>query len=314
MRAALSLAQRARPLSRPNPGVGALIVRNGRILGRGYTARGGRPHAEAAALAQAGKSACGADLYTTLEPCAHVSERGPSCSDLIITSGMARVIVGAHDSDSRTNGRGIEKLRAVGITVHTGICEVEARQSLAGFFSVRERGRPYVTLKLATSLDGCIAMANGTSQWITGGEARTHTHLERARHDAILVGGGTLRADNPRLDVRLPGLEDQSPERLVLTRGNAPDGWTAIDAPKKIAALGNVQWLMIEGGAQTASAFLKAGLVDRLLLYRAPILIGGGKPCLDDIGLSTLTDAHGKWLLTDTRILGRDRMESYVLV
>ncbi|WP_205518156.1 bifunctional diaminohydroxyphosphoribosylaminopyrimidine deaminase/5-amino-6-(5-phosphoribosylamino)uracil reductase RibD [Sphingorhabdus sp. Alg239-R122] len=311
MRAALALANRARPLSRPNPGVGALVVKDGRIIGRGYTAAGGRPHAEAAALAQAGDAAHGADLYTTLEPCAHQSERGPSCSDTIITAGIARVIVGTKDSDPRTNGRGIEKLCDAGIAVQAGVCETDARRSLAGFFSVRERGRPHVTLKLATSLDGCIAMADGTSQWITGDAARAHTHLERVRHDAILVGGGTLRSDSPRLGVRLSGLEDRSPQRMVLTRGTAPEGWQVIQSPDDIGGLQDVQWLMVEGGAGAAASFLKAGLVDRLLIYRAPVLIGGGKPCLGDIGLEELADAHGQWQRTDMRALGDDVMESY---
>jgi len=311
MRAALALAQRARPLARPNPGVAALIVANGHIVGRGITASGGRPHAEAAALQQAGKLAKGATLYCTLEPCAHQSERGPSCAETIVECGIARVVIAAKDSDPRTDGRGIEILQAAGIETVTGICEAEARRGLAGFFSLREQGRPFVILKLATSLDGCIAMADGESQWITGEAARAHTHLERARHDAILVGGGTLRADNPRLNVRLAGLEKQSPDRIVLTRGQAPDGWQAIDTPQKIATLRDTQWLMVEGGAQTASAFLKAGLVDRLLLYRAPIIIGAGMPCLSDIGLDQLSDAHDKWRLTDTRMLGKDRMESY---
>ncbi len=311
MRATLALATRARPLSRPNPGVGALIVKNGRVIGRGYTAAGGRPHAEAAALADAGDTACGADLYATLEPCAHQSERGPSCTDMIIAAGIGRVIIGMQDSDPRTNGRGIQKLRDAGIIVETGVCAAEVCRSLAGFFSMRERGRPYVTLKLATSLDGCIAMADGTSQWITGEAARAHTHLERARHDAILVGGGTLRADNPRLDVRLSGLEARSPQRVVLTSGTAPEGWQVIHSPDDIGGLQDVQWLMVEGGAGTAASFLKAGLIDRLLMYRAPILIGGGKPCLGDIGLEKLADAHGEWQCTDMRALGDDVMESY---
>ncbi len=311
MRAALALGERARPQSRPNPGVAAIIVSGDRIIARGITVAGGRPHAEAAALQQAGSAARGATLYTTLEPCAHRSPRGVSCADTIVQCEIGRVVIGAKDSDSRTNGRGMAFLRNAGIEVETGICEAEARCSLAGFFSVREKGRPFVTLKLATSLDGQIATAQGESQWITGQTARAHTHLERARHDAILVGGGTWRADNPRLDVRLPGLEDQSPRRYVLTRGEAPDCWQAIHTPDDIADLADMQWLMVEGGAETAASFLKNGLVDRLLLYRAPVIIGTGKACLGDIGLSKLGDAHDKWRLADTRMLGKDRMESY---
>ena len=192
-----------------------------------------------------------------------------------------------------------------------------------------------MTLKLATSLDGCIALASGESRWITGPAARAHAHLERARHEAILVGRGTVEADAPKLDVRLPGLEDRVPRRLILTRhaGRVPtstgphtlaeqstpahvrgDGWAMVGAPDEIAALDGVDHLLVEGGAETASAFLAADLVDRLLLYRAPILIGGGKPALGDIGLTDLADAHGRWRLADTRRLGSDRLEAYLRV
>jgi len=168
-----------------------------------------------------------------------------------------------------------------------------------------------VTLKLATSLDGCIALANGESQWITGEAARAHTHAMRARADAILVGGGTLRADSPGLDVRLPGLEDRSPERWVLTRGAAPAGWKALPSPEAITSMGDIQHLFVEGGAATAAAFLKAGLVDRILLYRAPIMIGGGLPGIADIGLTTLAAAHGQWRLNERRLLGSDTLDVY---
>lgn len=172
------------------------------------------------------------------------------------------------------------------------------------------KGRPNVTLKLAASLDGCIAMADGSSRWITGEAARAHAHLERARSDAILVGAGTVRADAPQLDVRLPGLAARSPRRIMLGSGDAPEGWEVIPTPDDIAKL-DCNSLIVEGGAQTASAFLRAGLVDRLMLYRAPILIGGGKSCLGDIGLTDLADAHGRWQLSDTRMLGNNRFEVY---
>jgi diaminohydroxyphosphoribosylaminopyrimidine deaminase/5-amino-6-(5-phosphoribosylamino)uracil reductase len=165
-----------------------------------------------------------------------------------------------------------------------------------------------VTLKLATSLDGCIAMADGSSRWITGGRARAHGHLERARHQAILVGRGTLQADIPKLDVRLPGLEDRSPRKLLLTRGSAPEGWTAVASPEMID---DVDSVLVEGGAGAASAFLSADRVDRLLLYRSPILIGGGTAALGDIGLADLADAHGRWRLVDSRLLGSDRLDVY---
>lgn len=306
--AAARLAARARPLSRPNPGVGAIIVRDGVVISRGWTQRGGRPHAEAVALS--GVDARGATMYVTLEPCAHVSTRGQACADLVAASGLARVVIGCGDPDPRTAGAGIARIRGAGIAVEQVDCPA-SRASLAGYLAQRTKGRPHVTLKLAMSLDGCIARADGESQWITGPEARAHTHAMRAQSDAILVGGGTLRADNPRLDVRLPGLEAQSPRRLVLTHGAAPEGWQALASPEAIHGLRDDLYLFVEGGAGAASAFLRAGLVDRLLLYRAPILIGGGRPGVGDYGLSALAQAHDRWHKTDQRQLGKDTLEIY---
>lgn len=310
--AAASLAEHARPLSRPNPAVGAIIVRDGVVIGQGWTQPGGRPHAEAEALRQAGEAARGATLYVTLEPCAHRSGRGPACADLVAASGVARVVAGIVDDDPRTGGAGLARLRAAGIAAECAD-DAACRESLAGHVLRRAEGRPHVTLKLATSLDGAIALASGESRWITGPEARAHAHRERARADAILVGGGTLRADDPMLDVRLPGLEARGPDRWVLTHGAAPAGWNTMAEPEAIrsAAMADVQYLLVEGGARAAAAFLRAGLVDRLLLYRAPILIGGGLPALGDIGLATLGDAHGRWRLADRRRLGHDTLEIY---
>ncbi|HEX8058378.1 MAG TPA: bifunctional diaminohydroxyphosphoribosylaminopyrimidine deaminase/5-amino-6-(5-phosphoribosylamino)uracil reductase RibD, partial [Novosphingobium sp.] len=306
--AAASVAARGLPLSRPNPAVGAVIVKAGRVVGRGWTQPGGRPHAEAMALAMAGAEAQGATLYVTLEPCAHESPRGPACAALVAASGLARVVVGAQDPDPRTAGEGVAIMHAAGI--ESALLAIpQVHLSLAGYLSQRTRNRPHVTLKLATSLDGCIALANGESQWITGEAARAHTHAMRARADAILVGGGTLRADAPRLDVRLPGLEDRSPARWVLTRGQAPTGWRALPSPEAVSDMADVQYLFVEGGAQTAAAFLAAGLVDRLLLYRAPIVIGGGMAAIGDIGLGSLAEAHDKWRLADRRQLGSDTLE-----
>jgi diaminohydroxyphosphoribosylaminopyrimidine deaminase/5-amino-6-(5-phosphoribosylamino)uracil reductase len=308
--AAASLAARGRPLSRPNPAVGALIVNDGRVVGLGWTRPGGRPHAEAEALAMAGDAARGATLYVSLEPCAHESARGPACANLVAGSGLARVVIGCGDPDPRTAGRGIERIRAAGIAadlVPSPACE----ESLAGYLMLRRQGRPHITLKLATSLDGCIALAGGESQWITGPQARAHGHAMRARADAILVGGGTLRADAPRLDVRLPGLAGRSPERWVLTHGDAPEGWKRLAAPELVRSMADVQYLFVEGGAGAAAAFLAADLADRLLLYRAPVVIGGGQPCIGDIGLASLADAHGRWRLADSRRLGSDVLEVY---
>lgn len=311
MGAAIALGERGRGRTAPNPCVGCVIVREGKVVGRGWTQPGGRPHAEAMALGQAGANAKGATLYTTLEPCAHVSARGPACSDLLVEAGVARVVVALTDPDERTNGSGADRLRAAGISVATGVCAAEAARTMAGFLTRQHLGRPAVTLKLATSLDGCIAMVDGSSRWITGAAARAHAHLERARHEAILVGRGTFVADSPRLDVRLARLEDRSPRRLVLTQGKAPEGWEAIAAPEAVAGLDNVNDLLVEGGARTASAFLAADLVDRLFLYRAPILIGGGMAALGDIGLAALGEAHGRWRLVESRMLGSDRLELY---
>lgn len=310
MGAALALADRGVGRTAPNPNVGCVIVRDGRVVGRGWTQAGGRPHAEAMALAQAGEAAQGATAYVTLEPCAHVSTRGPACTDLLIGARVARIVAAMGDPDPRTNGKGFARARAAGIAVTTGVREAEARAMIAGFLTRRARGRPFVTLKLATSLDGKIARPDGESRWITGPDARAHTHLERSRHEAILVGRGTLEADSPRLDVRLPGLESRSPRRILLSRTPEP-GWEMIPFPAAIADLAGVDRLMVEGGAKAASAFLTDDLVDRLLLYRAPILIGEGRAALGDIGLSRLAEAHGRWRLADSRMLGSDRLEVY---
>ena len=332
MDAALALAARGRGRTAPNPNVGCAIVSQGKVVGRGWTMPGGRPHAEAVALVQAGEKSRGATVYVTLEPCAHASPRGPACADLLVEAAPARVVIALGDPDPRTDGAGIARLRAAGIEVAEGVRATEARRSMAGFLARRTRGRPHVTLKLATSLDGRIAMSSGESRWITGPEARAHAHLERARHEAILVGRGTWEADAPGLDVRLPGLEARSPRRLLLTRhpGESPgpesratpsvaldpgfrrdDDVELLARPADIAALEGVDHLLVEGGAETAAAFLREDLVDRLLLYRAPILIGEGRPALGHIGLAALADAHGRWRLADERQLGSDRLEVY---
>lgn len=304
MAAACALSERGRGQTAPNPNVGCVIVSDGRVVGRGWTQPGGRPHAEAMALAQAGEKSRGATVYVTLEPCAHESQRGPACSDLLIAAGVARVVIALGDPDPRTNGAGAARLRAAGIEVIEGLGAAEARQAMAGFLTRQAKGRPQVTLKLASSLDGQIALASGESKWITGPEARAHAHVERARHEAILVGRGTWDMDSPALDVRLPGLEARSPQRLVLSAAGE------VKSPDDIAHLEG-DHLLVEGGAETAASFLRAGLVDRLLLYRAPILIGTGRAALGDIGLGNLADAHGRWTLIDARQLGSDRVEVY---
>lgn len=307
--AAARLALRGRPLSRPNPAVGALVVSAGEVVGRGWTGAGGRPHAEAVALEQAGTRAQGATVYVTLEPCAHRSARGPACADLLVAARPARVVVGVEDPDPRTAGAGLARLRAAGIAADLADC-AGCRDSLAGYLALRQRGRPHVTLKLALSLDGGIATAEGESRWLTGAAARAHVHSRRALADRIVVGGGTWRADAPRLDVRLAGLEARSPEPLVLTRGTA-GGVAVLASPGSIRDLTGVQYLYLEGGGGAAAAFLREDLVDRLELYRAPLLLGGARPGLGALGLASLAEAHGRWNLCERRQLGSDLFEAY---
>lgn len=312
MASAIALSQRGRGRTAPNPNVGCVIVADGVVVGRGWTQPGGRPHAEAMALREAGEKSRGATCYVTLEPCAHESARGPACADSLVAAGVARVVIARTDPDPRTDGKGAGRLAAAGITVETGVGAVEAARAMAGFLTHQAKRRPQVTLKLAMSLDGCIATAAQESFWITGPGARAHAHLERSRHEAIVVGRGTYDADGPRLDVRLRGLEHRSPRRFVLSgQAFAAPGWEHLARPHAIAALEGVGAVLVEGGARTASAFLAAGLVDRLTLYRAPVLIGGGKPALTDFGLGALADAHRQWDLVDARQLGSDRLEVY---
>ncbi len=334
MAAAIALAARGRGLSTPNPNVGCVIVNDGRVVGRGWTQPGGRPHAEAMALAEAGEAAQGACAYVTLEPCAHEGGRGPACADSLIAARVARVVSATRDPDPRTDGAGLARLRVAGIAVTENILPDEAQAAMAGWWTHATLGRAHVTLKLATSLDGCIALADGSSRWITGARARAHAHLLRARSDAILVGRGTWDADRPALDVRLAGLEARGPRQILLTSNRLPGldpgslagkrhdasgpgsspGRRVVEAvptARAAAALPGINDLLVEGGAQAAAAFLAEDLVDTLTLYRAPILIGGGKASLSDIGLATLADAHGRWRLSDARQLGPDRIETY---
>ncbi|HIC79929.1 MAG TPA: bifunctional diaminohydroxyphosphoribosylaminopyrimidine deaminase/5-amino-6-(5-phosphoribosylamino)uracil reductase RibD [Kiloniellaceae bacterium] len=215
MEAALGLAARGLGSVAPNPAVGCVLVKEGRIIGRGWTQPGGRPHAETEALDRAQGQAAGATAYVTLEPCSHHG-RTPPCADALVEAGIARAVVAVEDPDPRVSGRGLGRLREAGVAVDLGLCRDAARDLNAGFFSRLLRGRPDVTLKLATSQDGRIATHKGHSQWITGPLSRRRAHLLRAQADAVLVGSGTAVLDNPRLDVRLPGLERASPLRVVV--------------------------------------------------------------------------------------------------
>lgn len=315
MQAALSLARRTLGRAAPNPAVGCVIVADGRVVGRGWTQPGGRPHAETEALKRAGAAARGATAYVTLEPCSHHG-RTPPCTDAMIAAGIARVVVPHLDPDPRVNGAGFAKLRAAGIAVDIGLCETEGQEVNEGFLLAKKAARPMVTLKLASSLDGAIATAAGESKWITGELARRRAHLIRSQHDAILIGSGTALADNPRLDVRLPGMEARAPLRVVLDGrqrvGESLDlvqrageqrtliftgegalhplterpGLEICGVPQTneglaphavLAALARrgVTRVMIEGGAEVAAAFLKADLVDRICWFRAPQVVGG---------------------------------------
>ncbi|SDW33414.1 diaminohydroxyphosphoribosylaminopyrimidine deaminase [Albimonas donghaensis] len=284
MRAALTLARRGLGRVAPNPAVGCVIVKDGVVLGRGWTQPGGRPHAETMALAQAGEAARGAAAYVTLEPCAHHG-RTPPCADALIAAGIARVVAAAGDPDPRVDGRGLSRLRAAGIAVATGLLEAEAREINAGFLTRHALGRPWLTLKLAGSIDGRIATASGDSRWITGPAARARVHLIRAEADAILVGMGTLRADDPRLDVRLAGLEDRSPLPVLL------DPRLSTPPSARLLSTGRPTLILHAPGVDAPRAKTLRGLGAELVeVAAAP---GGLSPeaCLAALGARGLTRA-----------------------
>jgi diaminohydroxyphosphoribosylaminopyrimidine deaminase/5-amino-6-(5-phosphoribosylamino)uracil reductase len=313
MQVALALARRGAGRTGSNPNVGCVIVNSGRVVGRGWTQDGGRPHAEAVAVAQAGAGAQGAMAYVTLEPCAHESERGPACADALIEAGVARVVVAMADPDPRTAGGGIARLRAAGVEVVEGICAAEAMRELSGYIGRITQRRPELTLKLALSLDGRLALADGTSQWITGDTARAYGHALRARSDMVLVGGGTLRADVPQLTARLPGSTAPQPLRAALTSGPVPEGWLRVPdlaALDQLATDAGINRILCEGGGRLAATLLRTDRVDRLALLRAPILIGAGRG-LEGLNLPDLATAHGRWALEDRRPLGADLLELY---
>ncbi len=215
MRAALALARRGLGSTWPNPTVGCVLVADGHVIGRGWTQPGGVPHAETVALERAGDQARGATAYISLEPCSHYGKT-PPCADALVAAGISRAVLAMQDPNPDIDGRGIDKLKAAGVDVELGLMEAEARKVNAGFSLMVERGRPLVTLKTATTLDGRIAVSSGASQWITGAAARRRAHLLRSQNDAVMVGAGTAVADNPQLTCRLPGLAQRSPVRIVL--------------------------------------------------------------------------------------------------
>ncbi|HEV2759150.1 MAG TPA: bifunctional diaminohydroxyphosphoribosylaminopyrimidine deaminase/5-amino-6-(5-phosphoribosylamino)uracil reductase RibD [Acidimicrobiales bacterium] len=293
MRRASDLAAGVRRLTSPNPWVGSVVEPGGF---EGATSAPGGPHAESHALRAAGEAARGATLYATLEPCSHTG-RTPPCADQIIDAGIARVVVGVEDPDERVRGRGIRALRAAGIRVDVGVCADEVRAQLAPYLKHRGTGRPWVVLKLAATLDGRTAAPDGSSRWITGEAARADAHRLRAESDAVIVGAGTVRADDPALTVR--SADGTDPLRVVL--GDAPADARVQPALELEGDLGGVLdelgrrgvlQAMVEGGATVAGDFHRAGLVDRYVLYLAPAFFGGddARPLFTGSGAPTIAD------------------------
>lgn len=338
MSLALSLGRRGMGRVWPNPAVGCVLVKDGRVVARGWTQDGGRPHAEAEALRSAGAKASGATAYVTLEPCAHIGQT-PPCATGLIDAGVARVVIAASDPDPRVSGKGIAMLEAAGIAVTTGVLAKQANRDHAGFLSRITQGRPMVTLKLAMSFDGRIATASGESQWITGPQARRHVHAMRARHDAVLVGAGTARADLPSLTVRDMAVTHQ-PTRIVVSRNldlprtgplfetarevpvwlvHGPDAPDAIrqswaDAGARLisadgSARGSLQALgaegitrvFCEGGAGLAAALLTDDLVDELVVFCAGLAMGAD-------GLAGVGPLHAEARLADIARFTLDRV------
>ena len=296
---ALELAERGRPTVKPNPVVGAVVVRDGEVVGEGWHTRPGEPHAEAMALAGAGERARGATLYVTLEPCAHHG-RTPPCADAVVDAGVARVLCASGDPDPRTDGRGFARLREAGIEVVLveGDLADRARRQNEAFRTWAAKGRPFVTYKAAMTLDGRLAAAGGDARWVSGEESRRLVHELRAAADAVAVGMGTVRRDNPALTARKVGAERQ-PRRVAFGSGPLPQGsdLELLSGPleEELARLADeeVQSLLLEGGPTLAGAFLRADLIDKLVLFAAPKLVGGddAPPVFAGPGARTLADA-----------------------
>ena len=323
MRQALALARRGLGNTWPNPAVGCVLIRDGRVVGRGWTQPGGRPHAEAMALAQAGAAARGATAYVTLEPCAHHGKT-PPCAEALVRAGIARVVSALTDPDPRVAGRGHAILRAAGVAVTEGVCESDAREAQRGFLTRVAQGRPMLTLKLASSFDGRIATASGESQWITGAQARRHVHALRLTHDAVMVGGETARADRPGLNVRGFGALRQ-PVRIVVSSRAPPELpaedaahgplWQVSGPPEAfMAELGarGLTRVFCEGGGVLAASLLRAGLVDQLIGYTAGLVLGGdGRPGFAALGLGALAEAP-RFRLVETRRIGPDLLHRWL--
>jgi diaminohydroxyphosphoribosylaminopyrimidine deaminase/5-amino-6-(5-phosphoribosylamino)uracil reductase len=336
MRRALRLAERGRGRTAPNPIVGAVVVRAGRVVGEGWHRALGGPHAEVEALARAGRRARGATLYVTLEPCAHHG-RTPPCTEAILAAGINRCVVAVRDPHEIVNGRGLRRLRSGGLRVEVGLCAAEARTALGGYLLALGEARPRVTWKVAASLDGRIADARGRSRWITSAEARRLGHTLRAAADAIVIGSGTARADDPRLTARL-GRATPQPLRVVcdtrlalrsnlrlfsppLARGTVVacsprasaararrleergvtvwrlpanrEGVSPRALARRLAEAGRHE-VLLEGGATLGRAWMRAGLVDRLALFAAPLVLGDGLPWSGPLGRTLASAPRGR--------------------
>ncbi len=341
---ALRLAERGLYTTQPNPRVGCVVAHGDDVVGTGFHQRAGEPHAEVYALLAAGNRARGATAYVSLEPCAHHG-RTPPCADALIAAGVARVVVAAEDPFAQVNGRGTGRLREAGVAVDIGLMRDASRELNVGFFSRIERGRPWLRVKLAMSLDGRTALADGTSKWITGAAARADVQRWRARSSAILCGSGTVLADDPQLTVRLPDGELSTPPlRVVLDRqlrlpggrhvwdGSAPtlvmhaasatpdarhqhvecavvaEQADALDLHAVLALLAErgCNEVHVEAGPALCGALFAAGLVDELLLYIAPLLLGDSAQPL--LHLPALADMAQRWQLRmlDQRAVGAD--------
>jgi len=308
MQLAVANAAQARLRSRPNPWVGAVITSSSGVVATGATEALGGAHAEIVALRQAGDRTKGATLYTTLEPCHHVGRTGP-CTKAIIEAGISRVVVGVIDPDEQVSGRGIEAMRQAGIQVDVGVKSEEVSAQLAPYLFHRRTKRPFVVLKMAYTIDGRTSAADGTSQWITGQDARRRVHELRAESDAILVGAGTVRADDPYLNVR--DVAGDSPRRIVLGKIDSgahvhPCLEYSGELTTLLDQLGGegVLQLLVEGGPRVAAEFHGQGLVNRYVMHIAPVIAGGddSNPVFRGPGARTMAEMWRGHFISSTRL------------
>jgi len=349
MRAALLQARYALGRTAPNPPVGCVLVKDGVLIGNGHTQDGGRPHAETEAIADAGSAARGATAFVTLEPCAHRGQT-PPCAEALVDAGVARVVIACGDPDKRVVGQGVSILTKAGIAVTEGVLKDQAASILSGYFTLRNHHRPRVTVKIASSLDGRIALHDGRSQWITGERTRHFVHLLRSQHDAVMTAMGTVRADNPSLTCRLPGYQGRQPLRVVAASDYDLDPQSHLatshdqgdvviyvasddrqsphpvdvvkvsadhegrpDLHAILADLGarGIQSVMVEAGGRFVASLLKAGLVDELVWTRSSGLIGGdGLASLASLGLENLSDGR-MFKRLKTQFIGDDVIEIF---